>query len=147
MIDDIFTLGLLSGVVANIPINILDYFLYRLGINKIFIWHISASAFVEKKDIKTSAGLFIGAINDYILAGFKGVTVSYLLYFTSPSFYLIKGVSVGLFFWLLFFGIILRSNIARKDPVEPTTNITHMTWHILLGGLSALLIILLGDVF
>jgi len=147
MINDLFIAGALSGIIANIPINIFDYILYRLKINKIFIWHISASAFVEKKDIKNITGLFIGAVDDYTMAAIKGVFIAYLLYFTGTEFYIIKGIGAGLFFWLCFFGIILRLKIARIDPVEPATNLTHLTWHILLGGLTAWLIIMGAGVF
>ena len=32
--------------------------------------------------------------------------------------------------------INLRLKIARIDPVTPATNLTHLTWHIFLGGLT-----------
>jgi len=145
MINDLFTVGALAGLLANIPINLFDYFLYRLGINKIFIWNISTSAYVERKDIKTKLGLLIGAINDYTMAGIKGVITVSLLYFTGTEFYLLKGIAVGLFFWMAFFGIILRLKIARIDPVEPMTNLTHLSWHILLGIATSWLIINLAQ--
>ncbi|OWZ83411.1 hypothetical protein [Natranaerobius trueperi] len=145
MINDIFTLGALAGVIANIPVNLFDFFLYHFGINKIYIWHISTSVFVEKKDIKTGIGLFIGFINDYSVAGVKGVITAFLLHFTGSEFYLLKGITVGLFFWLIIFGCLLRLKIAHLDPVEPITNLSHLTWHILFGALTSWLIVYLGD--
>ena len=141
MTNDIFTFGAIAGIIANIPVNIFDYILYRLQINKVFIWQISASAFVERKDIKTTLGLIIGAVNDYIMAGIKGVFVMYLLYFTGEEFYIFKGIAAGLFFWVAFFGTALRLKIARIDPVEPITNLTHLAWHVLMGGLIVVLIV------
>ena len=141
MIDDVFTTGAVAGLIANVPANIFGLIMYRLGISKIFIWQISATVFVENKDMNTPPGIFMGAINDYIMAGLKGVLTAYLLYFTGTEFYLFKGIAVSLFFWIVIFGMILRTNIAGYDPVDPLSNITYLIWHVLLGILTPLLII------
>jgi len=103
--------------------------------------------YIEKKDLHTPAGLIIGAAADYIMGGVKGVVLAYLIYFTGWDFYLFKGIAVGLLFWLICFGLILRLNIAGIDPVEPGTNLTHLSWHILLGVTNALLILQLGNFY
>jgi len=122
VIEDLFALGLVFGALENLPVNLIDYLLHRVGINKVFIWHVSTSTFVEKKDIKTKVGLFIGAVNDYAMASFKGFVTVYVLYFTGVEHYIIKGVGVALFFWMLFFGAILRLSIARVDTYSLADN-------------------------
>ena len=141
MINDVFTASAVAGIVANIPVVILSYVLYRLNINKVFVWHIAATMFIENKDVNTAPGIILGAISDFVVAGFKGVIIGYLLYFTGFSFYLFKGLTVSLLFWILVFGFILRMKITGWDPVDPATNLVHLAWHIILGLLTAYFIV------
>ncbi|MCK8823627.1 hypothetical protein [Fuchsiella alkaliacetigena] len=139
-IKDKFSFGMLASACANIPINILDYIFYSLDINKHHMWHIAASAYFKKADVKTIPALVTGAISDYSNAGMMGSVILYLLYFTDTEYSGLKGLSVGAAWWLLSFGVILRSKVSRIDPDDAGTNLYHLAEHLLLGFLIAKII-------
>ena len=136
-IKDKFTLGVLASACANIPINILDYIFYSVDINKHHMWHIAASTYFKKEDVKTIPALVTGAVSDYSKAGIMGSVILYLLYFTDTEYSGLKGLSVGALWWLFGFGVILRTKVSRIDPDDPGTNLYHLTEHLLLGFLIA----------
>lgn len=143
-IHDRYTFGIIAGIIANIPVNILDYVSTSLNIGEYHIWQIAASAYFTKAQLDTLPALFIGMITDYATAGLLGVISVYLLYLTGKEYYLIKGISIGIAFWILFYGVILRSNITRIDPTGAGTNLSDFTWHIILGVLTSWFIVKYG---
>ena len=139
-INDKYAFGIFASIIANIPINILDYFFYSIDINKYHMWHIAASAYFKVADTDTIPGLITGAFTDYFTASIMGVTIIYLLYFTGTEYFWLKGLSVGAGWWLFAFGVILRSKIGRIDPIDPGTNLYHIFEHVSLGILIAWII-------
>ena len=137
---DKYSFAILAAILANIPINILDYIFYILDINQYHMWHIAASAYFKAKDTGTIPALITGAITDYSTASIFGLIIIYLLYFTGTEYYWLKGLSVGALSWLFSFGIILREHVSRIDPVDPGTNLYHVAEHYLLGLLIAWII-------
>ena len=144
-ITDKYSFAVFASLIANIPINILDFIIYKLGINKYLMWHIAASAYFKKSDVHTIPALITGAATDYITAGLMGVPIFYLLYWTGKDYFWLKGISIGGFWWLTAFGVILRCKVARIDPVDASTNLYHLSEHILLGFLTALIIVKYGS--
>ena len=139
-IKDKYTFSILASILANIPINILDYIFYYIGINKFHMWHIAASAYFKITEVDTIPALIIGAISDYSTAALMGILIMYLLFFTGTEYYWIKGISVGSAWWLFAFGVILRTKVGRIDPIDSGTNLYHIFEHLLLGALIAWII-------
>ena len=144
-IKDKYTFSIIASLIANIPINILDFIFYKLDFNNYLMWHIAASAYFKKADVHTLPALIIGGATDYFTAGLMGIPIFYLLYWTGSDYYWFKGISIGGFWWLTAFGVILRSQVARIDPVDASTNLYHISEHLLLGFLIAWLIVKYGS--
>lgn len=141
---DKYSFAIFAAVLANIPMNILDYIFYTLDINQYHMWHIAASSYFKVKDTGTIPALITGAITDYSAASIIGIAILCLLYFTGTDYFWLKGLSVGAGSWLFAFGIILRRHVSRIDPVDPGTNLYHITEHYLLGLLIACIIVKYG---
>lgn len=134
-IKDKYTFGIIAGVLANIPITILDYIFYLIGINKYQMWQIAASVYLNNTN--TIAALIIGIFTDFSVVSMMGIVVIYLLYFTGTEYYWLKGLSMGAVGWVFAFGVFLRTQIVRIDPVDAGTNFYHVVEHLLLGVLIA----------
>ena len=142
---DKYSFAILAAVIANIPINILDYIFYALDINQYHMWHIAASSYFKTQDTGTIPALITGAITDYSTASIIGIAIIYLLYFTGTEYFWLKGLSIGAGSWLFAFGFILRKHVSRIDPVDPGTNLYHIAEHYLLGFLIAWIITKYGS--
>lgn len=144
-IKDKYFLGVIASILANIPINILDYIFYTLDINQYHMWQIAASAYFRIQDVNTVPALIVGAISDYSTAIIMGVAIVYLLSITGTDYFWAKGLSLGLTGWLFAFGIILRMKIGRIDPIDAGTNLFHVAEHMLLGILIAWIVTKYGQ--
>lgn len=74
-IKDRYSFGIISGALANILINLLDFIFYSIGINKYHMWQIAASAYFEIEDTQTIPALIIGAVSDYSTVALMGVVI------------------------------------------------------------------------
>ena len=73
-----------------------------------------------------------------------GLTIVLLLSYTGTAYFWLKGISVGLFSWLLIYGVILRMEVGRIEPLDPATNLINLAEHLLLGGLISYFIMHYG---
>lgn len=143
-IKDKFFLGAVAGVIVNIPLNILDYILYKLNISQYHIWHIAASVYFPKSQVITLPALIVGMLTHFILVAILGIAILYLLYYTGTDYYWAKGLAFSMIAWLFIFGIVLQMKISRINPVDFGTNLTHIGAHIIFGILVAWVIVTYG---
>jgi hypothetical protein len=139
-IKDKLTLGIAAAIIANIIVSIIDLVCYKLNINQFNRFQIAASPYFQVPDVDTIPAIIVGIIADFSVAAFFGVIMVYILFYTGADFYYVKGLFVALIFWLILYGIVLRLNIARIDPVDPGTNLVHLAIHLILGLLTAWII-------
>ena len=132
-IKDKVLLGALSAVLATTGLNIVDLASVLLGTNKWHIWQIAGSLYFKTESLKTIPALFIGAMTHTSIMGLAGVVICYVLYFTGRDHYLVKGFGILMIFWIFLFGIILRLGIARIEPLDPGTNLSHYVGHATAG--------------
>ncbi|ADL13053.1 hypothetical protein [Acetohalobium arabaticum] len=144
-IKDKYFSGIMTGILINIPINILDYIFYLLNINQYHMWQIAASAYFRIQDVDTVPALIVGAISDYSTAILLAITIVYLLSITGTDYFWAKGLSVGGIWWLFAFGVMLRIKIGRIDPIDAGTNLYHVSEHMLFGVLVAWIITKYGQ--
>lgn len=136
-IRDKITLGIITGMLANFVITILDIAFYFLDVNEYLHIHIAASAYFPLERIHSIPALIVGTITDFSIGAILGIIIVYTLFYTGTDFYYIKGISIPLLFWILIYGMVLRLNIGRIDPTDAGTNLVHLSLHIILGFLIA----------
>ena len=144
-IKDKIILGAFSAVVTMLILNIVDWASVFLKANKWHIWQIAASLYFGAKDLNTAPALFIGAMAHTVILSFSGVIICYVLYYTGRDFYLLKGLGINLMFWIFLFGVILKINIARINPTDAGTNMSHFVGHVLAGLLMSYFIVKFAD--
>lgn len=136
-IKDKLFLGFIAGITGNLITNIVNYTTYFLKMSNYTKWHMAASLFFPKSQIKTLPALIIGITTDYTIAIFMGVLLTYILITTGFDFSLIKGISLGLLFWVLGVGIIVTNVIGLTTLIGSSTQLVLLIDHILLGILIA----------
>ncbi len=141
-IKDKYLLGFVSAAIVATILNFVDYLSVRLHINEWHIWQIAGSLFFGKEELTGIPALIIGALTHTTLIGFAGVIICYILHYTGRTWYIVKGITVFLLFWIMLFGGILSLKITSiTQPVGAQTNIAHMIGHITAGILTSLLIV------
>lgn len=130
---DKYSLGIFLGLIANTIRVAFDYIAYYFNLTKYVPFHIASATFLPKSKVNSFLGLTIGIFGDYSVAAFFGLTIVYLLYYTGSEYSWIKGISIGLLYWLLLFGMGLQFGLSRINPSDFGTNLTFFVNHILLG--------------
>ena len=139
-------ISFLSAASPTVLFSVVDYFLFRLHVTKWHIFQIASSIFFSKEEITTVPALVIGGLTHITLEGLAGLVLFCALYYTGRKFYLFKGISVALLFWIMLFGGILSLKItAIAQPLGAPTNMTNLVEHILSGILAGFLMVKLAD--
>ncbi len=144
-INDRIILGLLTGIIANIPKTLGNEYLYRRGIDKRRFGDLVAGVFLPSYRVRSKKGTIFGTIGDMFVSSLFGVPLVYLLTYTGKDKTGIKGLMTGLFAFGLFRGIISRVGISTTYPKDVVTNVMMSAISSLWGLTAGLLIPLLGN--
>ena len=132
-IEDKYFLAIISSIAANFIRNIFNYICYQLNFSQYLPRQIAAATFLPTTKVDSIIGIIIGSCADYGVAIFLGIFIVYLLHLTGMSYLLIKGLSIGLLYWLLIFGMLLKFGVSEINPNDLKTNLVFLINHILLG--------------
>jgi len=145
-INDKVILGLVVGLLANIPKTILCETLYFKGITKRKCSDLAASMFIPTNKIFTRKGNIIGMLCDSVTASFDGIAYIYFLTNTgkvNKRNALIKGFVSGIFIFGIFRGIVAKVGTGKAYPEDILTNtlmgINSSVWGVTAGLLTLLL--------
>ena len=140
-IKDKYSLGIIIGLTANIIRNIFNYIVYQLNFTQYLPRQIAAATFIPLAKIDSLIGIIIGFCADYGIAIFFSLSIVYLLDITGDDFAILKGLSIGLLYWLLLFGLLLRFGLSRINPSDLGTNLIFLFNHLLLGIIVAVMVV------
>ncbi|MDR3544067.1 MAG: hypothetical protein P4L69_24390 [Desulfosporosinus sp.] len=146
-INDRIILGLVVGLLANIPKTISCETLYHKGITKRKCSDLAASIFIPTYKVSSNKGNIFGILCDSVVACFDGIAYIYLLTSTgkvNKSNALIKGMISGLLSFGLFRGIISKVGTGKIYPKDIFTNIMMGINSSIWGVTAGLLTLLLG---
>ena len=137
--QDIFTLWVISGIVGVVIRDFYSFLAKSFGLTKYFIWTVGADIFIESKEFNTLQGHLIGFISDLVIGGTLGVLIGLALKWFGPKNYWLKGLGVGLFAWLAFFGVLLQNlpHMSVLSNVPATTEINAFVEHAIFGLVTA----------
>jgi hypothetical protein len=141
--DRIF-LGIVTGAISSLPGRLLNAFEYRIGLTEAKYGQMAANLFIDKKQVDTMKGRAIGAVTNGILTAVAGTLAVYLLSATGRDKAAIKGMGIGLLFWLALFGLTPRAGVVEK-PKKPLTSLFGLLDHLIFGCLCGLTASRLGD--
>ncbi|HHX77838.1 MAG TPA: hypothetical protein GX697_05780 [Firmicutes bacterium] len=122
----------------------MNAFEYRQGLTEAKYGQMAANLFVEKNQKDTMEGRVIGAVTNGILTAITGTITVYLLSATGRDKAPIKGMGVGLLFWLTLFGLTPKAGVVQKNQ-KPLTSLLSLADHIIFGTLCGIIASKLGD--
>lgn len=147
-ISDKIILGLVVGILADIPKNIICTSLYYSGRTQRKCSDLAGSLFIPSYKVFTKAGTVFGLICDFMTAALNGIAYIYLLTSTgkiTKTNALIKGWISGLFSFGLMRGIISKIGGGIVQPKDIFTNMMMGMSSSIWGITAGLLTLLLGD--
>ncbi len=140
---DKFAVGLLFGLVANIPKMLADIILYTAGFSKFFCFHVTGGVILSPKWLFTPQGYFIGAVLDYIFAGFLGVLGAYAVWLLREQgrHLFLKALGFSIFIWLFLCIMVVEKASMWPLLTDPRhayqTFIVHQLWGVVFAFLLA----------
>ena len=118
-IKDGLTLGMITGVIANLGKGMLMGTLKKRGYAGRSFTDTAAAFFLHGRDIKTPLGQLVGTIADYSIALLLGISHTCFLRRTGKKNWLPKGVASGSITWVVLYGFL--GTLGKSNLVYPTT--------------------------
>ncbi len=134
LLEDNVILGILAGLIGNIPKELIAWAFHFTGYLRYTFMHIAAGAFVSKEFIDDPVSLVIGAISDWIMVGFIGVITVYFIRFTGNRYPVIKSVFVSSLFYIILYGALMALDVTRASLLTPLPNLLLFIPHLALGS-------------
>jgi len=141
MRDKIMT-GAVIGLLADAVKLAVNYLAFLLKFTPIVFWQITASRFLEKKDLSQPLAFVIGAVADLFTSAFLGVLFLYMTRYIGKKYLLLKGLGFGILVWVALFGTVLRQTgiILKLDATSiAVTMIAHAVYGVAIGFFTGLL--------
>jgi hypothetical protein len=118
IVNDRFTLGLVSGLIAAMAMSLLNYiFIYTTSAKTLFSDFVGIMLFGSKPNSLTE--IFIATIAHFLLGGILGVVFSYLVLLVSENNLVLKGITYGAvtFFILFSLGVLFKISGLERSIV------------------------------
>lgn len=120
MINDRMTRGIIAGVVSAVVQDVYTFAARTVGFTKID-YEDFAEALIFSRLLPGFFPSFFGLIGHLAWNTFLGVVFVYLIKFTSSRYYVLKGLTVGVFTWWfvkVFFSIVRIPGIVSPSSKE-----------------------------
>lgn len=139
MAKDYIVHGALLGIIADFIKLTVNYLGYLFNFTPVVFWQLTATRFLEKKDLFKPVAYLIGCIADITVSALLGVFFVYLISQLGEKYLWFKGIGFGLAVWVGLFGTILGQSVQEKLPQTPSGIIVTIVAHIAFGLTLALL--------
>ena len=126
-IKDRIILGMISGILASGPSQVIDSLLYRTGRTDLSYGQLAAKLFIHENKTGTTQGKILSMLINSINGGMVGVATTYLLSLTGRDKSVIKGIGCGTMLWVLINGLLsnVGLKIKSKKPIKPKKRINN----------------------
>lgn len=132
MFQDKVISGSISGILAKIFADIIEFPLWKLGVIKHPLSHYAQSIFIKPVH-QIFYGSWIGFLADYIYSVFLGIIFFYFLQLSGKRYHLIKGILYGAFLWLMSYGWIRSLPVVKFRTVISQDVIPQFFLHLVYG--------------
>lgn len=129
---DKVTIGVITGLLADIAKLIFNYLAFRLHFTSMVFWQIAAVRFLGKQELFKPISYFIGAVTDLTVAAIIGVVFIYFLHFTGRDSIWLKGTGFALVVWVIVLGTLLTQSQA-KLALNSSDIIVTFVAHVIYG--------------
>jgi hypothetical protein len=133
---DRFMNGFVAGVIADLPVIVLDFLASKLKLDKLdFKDFVSILAFAEPKpDFGES---IFASIVQCLFAGVIGVAFNYFIKLVKKEYYYIKAFIFGAMIWFIIYAVDIFFKIEDRVGTDFKTSVVHYGLSILWGIITA----------
>ena len=133
-LKDTIAFGVLAGIIANIPKTILAWAFHFAGVLRYTFAHIAAGYFVGAEMLDNPIALATGFVADYTLAAVLGIILYLIIQKTGTDYAILKGIVLGSFMYLIFYGALMALDITRASLLTPLPNLLLFFPHVIFGA-------------
>ncbi|KUO52042.1 MAG: hypothetical protein APF76_02565 [Desulfitibacter sp. BRH_c19] len=142
-IKDRIILGVVSSLIAGIPIRLINDWQYHKGLTDVKYGQMAASLFLPKNKVNTPEAKFVAAATNHVNTGITGIIITYVLSATGRDKAMLKGMGVASTTWVIVYGLISRLAIPVKSK-KPLSPVLSFMDHAFFGTFCGLLIPVFG---
>jgi len=124
MVKDRVTAGFISGIIAGIAMNIVDWIGFIIGFHEERLLDWAAIAIYGHLP-NTLAEIIFAQMGQLFFAGFLGFILSVILLKLTSGNYLIKGLLFGLIAWFALYAISIAIRLPSLEQHTLNTTISH----------------------
>jgi hypothetical protein len=146
-IRDTITIGTTAGIIGTFFFLTVNYIFKLFGYQFTSTWEATAGIFMSNNLVHTPLGNIIGFLGEYAIGASVGISIAYILKFTGYDYYILKGLGIGAFYWIVSVGVIGNIlNVTTQFANEPVTNFLIILDLFILSLISVLIIIKFSDI-
>lgn len=119
---DSFLVGALGGLIGTVPMLLVAYIFYKLGLAKYLLAEVAASIFVDPSQAGLPISLLIGYMANFVIGGILGVGLIFLYRLTGYDYFYIKSVAYGALVWITVWGLVPNVHLSRIIVLDPMHN-------------------------
>jgi len=144
-IKDSITLGLTSGFIATVVMDLFDYLAFRRKRSEFLLGHLSGSMMMHPLRTHLRRNFMLGQIFHMITGSVLGIPMVYIMKLTGKDNHLLKGATTGLVFWGILNNLGQRMDLFSAKARMAKTHFTSLWNNIIYGITAAQTIVSLGD--
>ena len=142
-IRDRWVLGVLSGVLAAIPVRFIVKQQRMTGFTDRRYSELPPRLFLPKRVARSRGGRLFGNVINNVSAGATGILLSQILSRSGRKGAFVKGMAVGVASWIGLNGYVV-GEIFKEPNRKPSGPVLAFLNHAVFGGLTALLVSIVG---
>lgn len=143
-IKDRVMLSIVGTLISLWPGRILSRVLLKEGVIDFNYDRLGAGLFLKRKAAKSTAGQVTGMLVNEINVALASLVITYTLALTGRDKAVLKGLGIGLSFWVLINGL-LTGSVLKIKSAKPWTPLINAALHMVSGGLTGFVISRIGD--
>lgn len=144
-IKDRILLGMISGIIASIPGQLLNIFEHKQKITDVPYSQAASRLFLNKKKSETLLGQILSMVVNFIVAGITGgIATTYILSITGKDKAIIKSIGLWTGLWVFINGALSKSVLKIKTQ-KPFVPFLSLVDHILMGIINGFIVTRLGE--
>ncbi len=112
--QDRLTSGLVAGIIASIPMNILDWGGFIMGIHEERLLDWASVVTMGRLPLTPFEVIFAQAVQ-VLFCGFLGIGFAFILPQIGTAYYSLKGVIYGIMVWFVIYALALASQLPALE--------------------------------
>ncbi|HHV64974.1 MAG TPA: hypothetical protein GXX46_07875 [Peptococcaceae bacterium] len=136
-IKDSISLGLLSGLVGTLAMDLLNLVAWKRDKSDVLYGHLGASILMNDQRIRRRNNFLFGEVLHLITGALAGIPLVYTYKLSGKDQPIVKGAAFGSLVWFAFYVLGIKTHTFRSKPKTTASHKTSLLQNIFYGIVTA----------